>query len=228
MISRSRAALAVMEELMKHPITTTFQIPIVRRDTPESERYFNIVKDPQDLTTITQRLRSGEYHSINDWLVDVETTWKNSELVQDTEVQHAATEECRRIFENILRTSGLYPVQAWCRDVPEIRERIDDKLASVPAKYRKLLTSKNDETREETGIPRSEAIALSEAMNLTLPDEEIEILFIIRENEKRQQYGDTEHWVDLAALKSNTFALVKSYVEDVLAKRGVPYPEIQE
>jgi hypothetical protein len=199
-----------------------FQLPILREDTPESEAYFNTIKDPQDLQTITARIRRRDYTSLDKWLQDVETCWANSDKYDNDPVHLAVSDECRRVFENILRSSGLYPHGDWCRDFFELREWMDRKIQTIPGKIRQLVMSgRQGRRKEEKTTSQSELQILAQAIAVLPEESKLDLAIILGRNGDLPDNGKDVCWVDLATIKSKTFLELQKFVSDVLMEKAL-------
>jgi len=77
--SELRHCEAILEELMNHQYSWPFNEPV----NPEQLKipdYFNIIKHPIDLGTISKKLRQGHYTSVNGFAEDVRRVWSNAML----------------------------------------------------------------------------------------------------------------------------------------------------
>jgi hypothetical protein len=75
--SRKSECLAVMRQLSSYRIATMFALPVdpVRDSCPN---YFDIVRHPMDLGTITAKLQNNEYATVSEWQRDVALIWENA------------------------------------------------------------------------------------------------------------------------------------------------------
>jgi hypothetical protein len=208
-------AANVMARFMNHPLTTRFQVPIVREDTPESNHYFEIITQPQDLGTILSRIQSKQYSTAKQWLADVEQVWTNHEAVHPSPLHSAVTNECRRIFETILRKSGLYPIDQWFQDVKELRERIERKMFTIPHRYQPFIVSKGESRSREKELSQEKLTELAHVIEGFSGQSKLEVSLILAANGELPGNRKRDCVVDLSGLKQKTIRELQDLVTRV-------------
>jgi hypothetical protein len=222
-----KTAEMVMQDLILHPITFQFQVPIVREKTPESDGYFAVIQNPQDLTTILKRIQNGGYNTVKDWLNDLEIVWYNSDKYYHDETHFIVSEECRRIFENLLRKSGLYPMENWCQDLYEMRDRLMRKVETTPMKYKNLMIPIGPEAERRNGRPEAKVQALAKALEILGGEVQIGLAVILARNKEPKETAPdgTQGWlIDLNTVNHKTFQDLEEFAALRLKKKGIRYP----
>jgi len=69
----------VLKTIMKNPAAGAFLIPVDWKAL-KLPTYPKIVKNPMDLGTVQQKLESGRYGKVEDFISDVQLVWKNAKL----------------------------------------------------------------------------------------------------------------------------------------------------
>jgi hypothetical protein len=203
-------------------------MPIVREDTPESARYFEIVSNPQDLSTILCRISAQRYVLVSDWLCDVEQVWANYEAVHPDPVHIGVVQECRRIFESILRASGLYPVADWCQDIHELHARLMRKLQTVPARYRQVLFPKHGRSAPGRREPtQDDLLELAQGLRGLSREDKVNAALILAGHGELPGDGATSQWVELGNLKTDTIRELQVLMA-TLADRATVGPNEEE
>lgn len=69
--------LKILDELVSHPISTVFQEPVdpVLDEVPD---YFDVIKEPSDLSTVRERLLSNKYSNLQEFKREVNLIWENA------------------------------------------------------------------------------------------------------------------------------------------------------
>lgn len=79
----------IMQQLKKNPNAIPFLEPVDPKKSGASH-YFDIIKDPMDLSTIERNLKQGEYHTATQFHADISKIWYNS---------YAYNEKSSRIYK---------------------------------------------------------------------------------------------------------------------------------
>lgn len=207
------SAIRVMNELMRRPLSRSFHAPF-DVDGPNGERYLAVIKNPQDLSSIRQRLKQGHYMWVEDWIADIETVWSNSEAFHEDEVHADVANECRRIFEAILRKSGVYPIGGWCTDVFALEGRLEQDTHAAPLKHKHVLVSK--QRRRDAPADEEDVEAVVESFESLRPSDKVEIALLLSESGEVEGVGESEMWIDISRLKASAVEKMKEFMHSVL------------
>lgn len=63
-------------KLLEHPLCIEFSKPIPKNEA-WSEAYFNLIKNPMDLSTVKSKLENQEYKNVEEWKQDIHQIWEN-------------------------------------------------------------------------------------------------------------------------------------------------------
>ena len=223
-----KAAIEVMETLITHPICNDFVEPIKESDNMPD--YFEMIKNPMDLSKIKKRLSENHYKSVQQWLDDVELVWSNSDkyFSQDPTMLNI-TQECRRLFNKHKRTVGALSMGTWCGEVYRLRSRLYDLMGQPPAKVKQYASSLGAAHTMKQNMPRfterefQNFIAASEM--LTGEEDQKEMLKILDEMQPEIDPGSAEIHIDLTKLSLPTLYALRDYMRSTLEKKGSKYPE---
>lgn len=69
--------LKILDELISHPISSVFQEPVDPK-LDEVPDYFDIIKEPSDLSTVRERLLSNKYANLQEFKREVNLIWENA------------------------------------------------------------------------------------------------------------------------------------------------------
>lgn len=221
-------ALTVMENLLKHPITGPFAIPIVPGDTVP-EDYVKYVKKPIDLLTIQNNLKNRKYKALREWINAVELVWKNVRTYYDEESYLLpACDESEAIFDNLLRKSLLvYNIEDWWEDITELSNKIQ-KLNNSPPSVAVFSLSgmKYDEKITSQLYSNKNIRQLLAAMKSIQTTKDHEALIDIVSKMQPELTSDAKEFtVDVYKLHPNTFTACYNYVKSVFERNGLDFPK---
>ena len=72
---RREICLNITKKMMNYPCAKCFLEPV----DPSEREYLEIIKSPQDLTSILSRLENSNYQTVDSWEQDVNLIWYNAE-----------------------------------------------------------------------------------------------------------------------------------------------------
>jgi hypothetical protein len=144
-------AIAVMDRLMKHPITLSFHEPISYTEPPDPSI------SPIGLSTVRDRLRSGKYRAIHDWVTDVETVVGNYESCSVNIWERAAAMQVRRVFLKERAKMSTSNARIWVGSVTALRTRLSKLGHNAPWKVsRRMLQLCRVEIPKQLSLPLSQ------------------------------------------------------------------------
>ncbi|OHT05788.1 Bromodomain containing protein [Tritrichomonas foetus] len=223
-----KAAIKVMDLIIAHPIANDFIEPIKENDGMPD--YFEIVKNPQDLSTIKTRLSDSKYSNVQQWIDDVELVWSNAEQYYGAQNHNASiAAECRRLFTKYKRSVDALSMGTWCGEVYRLRSKLYDLMGQPPARVKQYASSLGAAHTMKQNMPRfterefQSFIAASEM--LTGEEDQKEMLKIIDEMQPEIDPGTAEIHLDLTKLSLPTLYALRDYMRTTLEKRGSKYPE---
>lgn len=116
-----RCCLEITKKLQKHPAAKPFLKP-VNKETPGFEDYYNIIDDPQDLTTIESNLNSKYYRSVREWKRDINTIWSNAIIYSGSQSYGAILANyMSSVFEKELKVMSTTNLSGWLSKVCELK-----------------------------------------------------------------------------------------------------------
>ena len=127
-----RCCLEITKKLQKHPAAKPFLKP-VNKDDPGFEDYYNIIDDPQDLTTIESNLKTKYYRSVREWKRDINTIWSNAIAYSGPQsfgailANHMST-----VFEKELRIMSTTNLSGWLSKVCELKNEFIKTYENSP------------------------------------------------------------------------------------------------
>jgi Bromodomain len=105
--AKLRRVRKAVEAVSRMPEAGPFLEPVNPSD-PGCEHYYDEIHEPMDLGTILQRLRKRQYTNLDAVLREVGLVWSNCFLYnQDGDDISVMAEECRAMFDSLLKGSGV-------------------------------------------------------------------------------------------------------------------------
>lgn len=214
-----------MDRIMEHPSAQIFK-SMLNNDPNENHL---------DLAAIRQKLVDNQYQRLQQWFNDVEHTWQWAEQIS-TETQgeklqqetYLLTAENRRLFDKEKRAIDVLSVSNWGTEVVRLRGIISKLMAKPPPKVRQYATTLVNARLAKPDIPmftESELKAFVEATKHMNTDDDIaEITAILSEMEPEIVLGNSDVWLDVTRLSTETLHAIRTYMQHVLEQRGIPYP----
>lgn len=98
--------------------------------------YFNIIKNPQDLGTILDRLRQNQYSSVIKWKRDMDLVWENAKLFNGQySIVTSIANYMKAKFEKLYRRSFMTQKE-WNNRVGELFSKINIVMKTAPGKLK--------------------------------------------------------------------------------------------
>lgn len=223
-----KAAIEVMNQMIAHPIANDFIEPIQPGD--DMQDYFEIIKNPRDLTSIKNNLIENKYNCVQAWIDDVELVWANAEQYYPPDShQIVIAAECRRLFAKHKHSVDALSMGTWCGEVYRLRTRFYDLMGQPPARVKQYASSLGAAHTMKQNMPKfterecQNFIAASE--RLSGEEDQREMIRIIDEMQPDIDPGSAEIHLDLTKLNLQTLYALRDYMRTTLEKRGSKYPE---
>ena len=130
--AQKRRCLEITLKLMKKPAARLFLKPIDVISSGLTD-YYSIISDPQDFSSIEQRLRQSEYRSIREWKRDMNLIWQNCYTYNGPDSYPSVLARyLQQKFEKELKTFSLLTNQGWLEKVFELREQLVENSSNLP------------------------------------------------------------------------------------------------
>jgi hypothetical protein len=127
--------MKIHAELLKWPLTAPFRLPVdpIRDSAP---RYFEITKNPMDLSTMKRKLTEGQYKSVSEFVDDFH-------LICDNAINFNGENSMLAFIAMDLKTwmNEQFKMKAssseveWHRKLTDVVNRLRDHVLSAPAAY---------------------------------------------------------------------------------------------
>lgn len=149
----------ITESLLNRELGKVFKDPVdpVEDDLPD---YYQIVKNPIDLTTVLTRVNSGYYRSTAEWIAEVNRVFDNAILYNGNDSYTTdVARVMKQIFERLLDKASLTGYEGWCRLVDHHYTKLAEYMAAAPPAVNKAISG-----AKEAGV----TVSLSEEQLVTL------------------------------------------------------------
>lgn len=173
----------ITEKLLAYPNSEIFRQP-VGDDVPD---YYEVIKDPMDLTTVLSNLGSKKYTSVAKWRADVELIWSNCEMYNGQDAYKEVIEDMKRMVRKL--SKGLVP-QNIAAEILTVTTAMNKLIDKPPPNMRGILPPGAFYTQSEMKLPFTpkDLMALSE---------DVRRLEIEGTQDDRQQLAQVVKWFNL-------------------------------
>ena len=221
----------VMKQLIAHPLAHMFLEP-VDPDRDEAPGYFDVIKKPMDLTTISKKLDNKEYVNVHQWKDDVVVTFNNAINYngKNSPVGIIAG-ELNNLFKGLSRSIVDDGRASWFNEIVQLRKDLCDHTLlrsaflfdfSHPGIGRETYTdSPIIRKLVVLSITEEEANYLGEALETLVEPEQISYIhqLICKYNPDIANLDD----IDLMTLSPETLQYLKNYVISEFSRMGKQY-----
>ncbi|KAH0795159.1 Bromodomain containing protein [Histomonas meleagridis] len=223
-----------MNTLCARPLAEIFLHPVDPKD-EEYANYYEVIKDPIDLTTIKTNLEKNKYKTILEWKNDVEKVWNNSLLFhKNNDLVRIITLDLKHFFAEISKAIAETSVDCWKLKLIQLhqellvcgREMIKCRPASgqkaKPIIKRDQLTPIIEDLpppqfrRYFKSFTPEELIELTNSLNSLKESQVQKILSILKEQEPGFMSCSSSNELNINLLKPSTLSILKEQLDEVL------------
>jgi hypothetical protein len=132
--SALRICLGIVRELKLLPAASLFLHPV---DPDQVPNYYEIIDDPQDLSTIESRLVNHDYRSVAEWKRDMSRMWDNAAVFggpRSLPAQLAGY--LRQVTDKKLKALSTANLCGWLTRVSELTELLKTRVSNPPENIR--------------------------------------------------------------------------------------------
>ncbi|CAG8491884.1 31579_t:CDS:2, partial [Racocetra persica] len=96
----------ILNRLKSHPSSLPFHEPVNGDDVPD---YYDIIKDPMDLSTVLKRMENNRYRSLLEFAIDMQKIWNNAKVYNKSDtIFYKSAVELEGIFREAMFLKGSY------------------------------------------------------------------------------------------------------------------------
>ncbi|EAY19524.1 Bromodomain containing protein [Trichomonas vaginalis G3] len=178
--------------------------------------YYEVIKNPQDLGTIRQKLLDRKYTRMEDWISDIRLVWSNS-IQYNGELSFIAdiARFLSKIFIKQLLEIGHANVSEWSQAVTDYYDKITKQLTNSPeilAKY----YSKYDFTKKSSS---SDLKDLADNGLFSSSSEILHVLQILALSGVNIDSQKDDLSIDLTQLPESAIDGISNYIKDLKRKK---------
>ena len=198
--------IEITKKLIQHPASEPFRYP-VDPTKPGFENYFQIIDDPQDLTTIERRLKKRHYRSVREWKRDIGTIWNNASIFTGSNSYTTLlAKHLESVFNKELRIMSSTTLTGWMNRVHELKVQINDLIESPPSSLKESVPIEMVRHSNLQPFMPSDYIYVFKALS-TLPNQS-------DRDELAEILGNAESEIALTKLPLATLHSAKAFVKE--------------
>jgi hypothetical protein len=198
----------ILKKLRELPLAAPFLHPVSETTFPE---YRRLVTTPMDLSTMRKLLKHNKYRSFNEWERDLEQISKNAAKANGP--THPVAASARQLLCQYRKLKKVYFESNTIEQLTEQYCALCLKLEGIlseppPNKQLEVFSAFKEEPQK-----RGNAELMTALSQIKSKDDELELLFLIRELEARTEFeGTNEIVVNLGELKPETIVKLNEFV----------------
>lgn len=207
----------IMNELYKHPITTSMR---------------KIIKGSNaslDLETIKQKLKTNSYQNLAAMCNDLDTVWTELAKRQNSEEANKVANECRKILGKLRNKYDISELPQWCNVVYKVRGLLTNVMTQPPEEVVQTIPSIGKAKPikpSRSGMNEREMYNFLQASNMIKKDEDHrEMIRIVNEMQPDIDCSSQDVNVNVNDLNAETAEALKNFMRTTLEKQGLRYPE---
>lgn len=214
-------AKIITNELYHSPACSLFQTPV----DPEIDRmpdYFDVIKNPQDLGTIMQRLYNNYYTRFDIWVRDVKLVWSNAVKYNGKEsiVGMIATAMEKR-FKKMVDEVKPYSRNEWIAKVTSLYGKFNSQMESAPESLKQFVVPCKHGPVQEAEMKRfCEASSILTGQNDVLQMMQILSHFGVNVDAKQENPQ-----IDIKNIPDSATRALIGYARKRFRSMRIPYPE---
>ncbi|OHT12777.1 Bromodomain containing protein [Tritrichomonas foetus] len=184
--------------------------------------YYKVIKNPQDIGTIKNRLENNEYTTVNEWLKDMNLVWENAQKYNGPLSFISRVALCMKNKFNKLCRNMLIDRKDWGNKVQELFYKLNITMKSAPG----FLKSEFEGKKFSGPMSQSELHHLAEAAS-GLSDRSdvlqmVQLLHVFGVNlDPRKEDG----FVVLKSMPNEAVQALQSFVKDRYKSLHRHYPD---
>jgi hypothetical protein len=216
-----------MDRLFTRTVSVMFAQPVdLIRD--NCTNYLQIVKQPMDLGTVRQKLRTNQLKSVEEWKTDVNLISSNSNLYnRKRSLMGLIAKDLSDLFHRLASNFSDSPQNDWNDELQSLGNEMsivmkDIMIGQIPMKLQTTPQSKNDlgqEVKKGNSFSREECLKLTRDIKSIRDEKKLrEITELILQQEPEIEDTGDELEIDLGTLRLNTLMMLRKKVDQLLSR----------
>jgi hypothetical protein len=198
----------ILKRLRELPIASPFLRPVSESEFPN---YRSLVQTPMDLSTIRKRLKRGRYKNFNEWERDLELISKNATKANGP--LHPVAACARRLLERYRKLKKQYFANTSIEQLTEEYCALCSKVDALLSEHPPIPQLDSFSTLKEAHPTRSNAELLAALAQMKSQEQQVQLLFLLRELEVRRDFeGTNVICINLSELKPETIVKLNDFV----------------
>lgn len=219
---RRQACMKITRKLMKYPCAQLFLHPV---DTTGETDYNDVIKSPQDLTSIYKRLVDKAYPTVESWEHDLVLIWYNCERYNGHDsVPYILAQTLNDRYKKLRERYLTYTFPLWNAQLTQLKTKLDTLVASPPSVTRgkfpelQLPKSKNMQFKEN-----EYQTLLKNLQKMTSPADTLAFVNIFYKNEPQIPAHEDPLSIDLRTLSYDSLSELRKYTKKRCQDMGIKY-----
>jgi hypothetical protein len=200
----------VMHRLLEFPASTFFRDPVV------IPGYRERIQKPMDLARVAKNLRKGRYKTTGEWEADIDLIYRNACRFngRDHPVSHCAKQMVLHFRKLKKQFFGARSVEKLADEYCKLCLELDGLLSQHPRNATLPQLEPFDTLNDAAPVEPIDSLQdLRNALAaLTSHEQQLQLIYLIRELEPRYANGMNDIQVNLSHLKPETIAKLQDYV----------------
>jgi hypothetical protein len=200
----------VMHRLLEFPASTFFREPV------GIPGYRERIQKPMDLGRVGANLRKGRYNTTGEWEADIDLIYRNACRFngRDHPVSHCAKQMVLHFKKLKKQFFGARSVEKLADEYCKLCLELDGLLSKHPVNATLPQLELFDTINDTAPVAPNDSLQdLRNALaGLTSHEQQLQLIYLIRELEPRYANGMNDIQVNLSHLKPETIAKLQDYV----------------
>ena len=219
---RRQACMKITRKLMKYPCARLFLHPV---DTSGKTDYNDVIKSPQDLTSIYCRLVNKEYPRVESWEHDLAMIRYNCEKYNGHDsIPYLLAQKLDDHYMKLRERYLIYTFPKWNAQLNLLKTKIDKLVASPPSTTKNMFPSLQLPKEKANQFKENEYISLIKNLQkLKSPADTLAFVNIFYKYEPQIAAYEDPLSVDLRTLKYDSLVELRKYAKKKCQEMGIKY-----
>ena len=223
---RRDLCIHITQKLMTYPCAKFFLEPVDPKNAP---KYYDIIKCPQDLSSILKRLENNEYNYVGHWKRDIELIWYNAEKYNGSQSEiNLLAQSLADHFHRKVKILHIQNISEWTSATYNLAKIMLSTTATPPPSIRKDFPSELFADNARVFSDGEFRGLLTALKFLHKPSDRMHI-FSILEKYDSQTYMESiikySAPIDLRNLSTQSLLALQLYARERFKEDNRPYPE---
>ena len=219
---RRQACMKITRKLMQFPCARIFLHPV---DTTGKTDYNDVIKSPQDLTSIYSRLVKKEYPTVESWEHDLVLIWYNCERYNGHDsVPYLLAQRLNDHYKKLRERYLIYTFPLWFTQLSQLKTKLDKFVAYPPPQTKgkmPLLTLPRE--RSSQFRENDYQLLYKNLQKMKSPADTLYFVNIFYRNEPQIAALEDPLSVDLRTLSYESLMELKRYTRKRCQEMGLKY-----